>query len=131
MPSEEKNSNATMIFIASLILGLVPWGLGLIGVTANLYLGAFILAVAFGLGVRAFWIWERASSWHVTLRICTVLVGFCVYSYLIGGQIRRQYRAEHLNPDQESSSTLRSRNPGLTCKSMLELTILQLSEGST
>jgi hypothetical protein len=93
--NEPKTSAATISLILGIVLALVPWGLGLIGVAVNLPLGALILAVAFGLLAYAFWIWERASRWHVALRTGTVVIAFCVYSYLIGGQIVREYRAEH------------------------------------
>jgi hypothetical protein len=94
---EQPPSTAAKIALVSgLVLGLLPWGLGLIGVTVNLPLGALILFVAFSLGVYAFWIWEHSSQWHVILRVLTVSLAAIVYFGLVGMQIHREYKTEHV-----------------------------------
>jgi hypothetical protein len=84
--------------VLGIVLGLLPWGLGLIGLTVNLPLGAGILFIAFGLCVYAFWIWERASRWHVLLRVFTVSIAAVFYFWFVGSQVYREYKTEHNAP---------------------------------
>jgi hypothetical protein len=54
-----------------------------------------MLTLAFVSVVRAFWIWEKSSKFHVLLRIGTIAVAAFVYFGFTGRQILTQYRAEH------------------------------------
>jgi hypothetical protein len=76
-------------------LALLQWGLGLIGVAINIYLGAAVLLVTFGCFVYAFWIWERASRFHVLLRIGTILAAGFLYFAFIGNQVVSLYKSDH------------------------------------
>jgi hypothetical protein len=87
--------NGRVYFIVGLVFALIIWGLQLIGVTVNVYLGGFVLAVAFVLMVCAFWIWERTSTWHVFLRIGTIFVAAVIYSLVIGKQMIFEWQKEH------------------------------------
>src|SRR5213593_798710 len=74
---------------------LVPWGLQLIGVAVNVWLGGVILAVAFGFIVYASWIWERSTRWHVALRGATIVVAGALYFTFVGRQMISEYKKGH------------------------------------
>ena len=57
MPIVQSDRKSYQYFLAGLILALLIWGLQLIGVTVNVWLGGLVLAIALGLMVYAFWIW--------------------------------------------------------------------------
>jgi hypothetical protein len=104
------DKNGKVYFIVGLVLALVIWGLQLVGVTVNVYLGGFVLAVAFGLMAYAFWIWEGASHWHVALRFGTILVAALLYGALIERQVVAELRREnpsvqHTNQPQDNPDT--------------------------
>jgi hypothetical protein len=82
-------------FIFGLILALVIWGLQLIGVTVNLWLGAAVLAGAFVLMTRAFWVWEGPSRWQVAFRVLTVFLAAIVYCWPLWIQIKKEWKLEH------------------------------------
>src|SRR5579859_2765997 len=95
-PITQSDRKSYQYFLSGLILALLIWGLQLIGVTVNVWLGGLVLAIAFGLMVYAFWIWEGASlRWHKALRIGTIVAATIIYSWLIGGQIVQEWRKEH------------------------------------
>jgi hypothetical protein len=56
MPESPSGKSAQIALVFGIVLALLPWGLGLIGVTVNLPLGAAILFIAFALCVYGFWI---------------------------------------------------------------------------
>jgi hypothetical protein len=93
MDSEKKRG--LIYFILGVVLALLIWGAQLIGVIVNIFLGGIVLATAFGLVVYAFWIWERASAWHVLLRIGTIAVCATVYFLLVGRQMVAEWHKEH------------------------------------
>ena len=97
--------NPKVVFTLSVVIGLLPWGIQMIGVSVNLWLGTAVCAVAFFLGAYAFWVWEGASSWHTVLRIGTIVLFAFAYFALIGYQIRSQYRKEHLPAVVVASTT--------------------------
>src|SRR6266849_1738252 len=55
---------ALLLFFLAAILACLQWGLSLIGIAVNLWLGAIILLLAFVLMVWAFWILERTAKWN-------------------------------------------------------------------
>jgi len=85
-------------------LGLLQLGLGLIGITVNIYLGAAALLATFACFVYAFWTWEKASRFHVALRIGTVSLAAVVYFGLTGRQVVSQYKADHPVKDMTNPS---------------------------
>jgi hypothetical protein len=82
-------------FLIGAVLALVIWGLQLIGVTVNIWLGAIVLAAAFVLMTRAFWIWEGPSRWHVAWRVVTVSLAALIYISAVGWQMRIEWAREH------------------------------------
>lgn len=87
--------NGLIYCIVGLVLALVIWGSQLIGLAVNVWFGGFVLAIAFVLMVCAFWIWERTSTWHVFLRVGTILLAAGVYFLMIGKQMISEWRKEH------------------------------------
>ena len=94
VPHSDKSGK--VYFIVGLFLTLLIWGLQLIGVTVNIWLGGFVLAISFALMVYAFWIWEGVSRWHVLLRLGTIAGAAILFVFLIGKQITAERRREHL-----------------------------------
>jgi hypothetical protein len=94
MGDAEKKSGL-LYFVIGVVLALIIWGAQLIGIVVNVFLGGLILALAFGLVVYAFWIWERPAKWHVFFRIGTVIIGGILYFWLVGGQMVGEWRKEH------------------------------------
>jgi hypothetical protein len=92
---ERPDRNGLIYFIGGVVLALIIWGSQLIGVAINIWFGGFVLAIAFALVVYAFWIWERTSTWHVLLRIGTIVVAAIIYSLLVGRQMVSEWRKEH------------------------------------
>ena len=101
MEEETKSSNSKTV-APSLILGffiaLIAMALPMIGVTVNLYLGASILLVAFGLLAFGFWKWEKTAKWRTTWRVNTLWVLGLIYFSLVGFQIFSQYKKDHPQP---------------------------------
>jgi len=52
--SKVKDKTTYRYFLVGLFLALLPWGLQLMGITVNVWLGGIILAVAFGTMAYAF-----------------------------------------------------------------------------
>jgi hypothetical protein len=96
-PSTDDKS-ARIQLILGLCIGLIPWGLSLIGVTINIWLGCFILAATFILIAHAFWIWERARRWPMPLRLITIAFAFIGSAGFVGKQVITEYRQEHSEP---------------------------------
>ena len=92
--ADETRSGLGFEFILGLCVGLLPWGLSLIGITINLGLGCVILAITFGLLAHAFWTWERARRWSLKVRIITVVVAFVFSAGFVFRQVVRQYRQQ-------------------------------------
>jgi len=84
-----------LYFVVGSVLALLIWGLQLIGVTVNIWLGGLVLLIAFALMVYAFWTWEGASRWHTALRVGTVAIAALLYFGLVGWQVVNQWRREH------------------------------------
>src|SRR5882672_2781690 len=82
--SEKK---AKIFFLVAAALALFIWGLGLIGVIVNIYVGGLVLTVAFVLGICALWIWEGFSRFTMMLRCSTLVVAGIVYFGMIGRQM--------------------------------------------
>jgi hypothetical protein len=118
-PPREPTQSGRKFFI-ELLVALVIWGLQLIGVLVNLWLGGIVLVLVFGLIVRAFWIWEKATHWHIALRVGTVIVGAVFYFSPVVRQIINEWGREHSaktepapnpNPDPESEMTYMDVSP--------------------
>ncbi|MBI4464486.1 MAG: hypothetical protein HY647_07255 [Acidobacteria bacterium] len=75
----------------SLLLGtalaLLPWGLELMGVAVNPWLGAAVLVAAFALLGWSFWLWPRTTAWPTWIRAATLLVASVFYFYWIGARL--------------------------------------------
>jgi hypothetical protein len=82
-------------FVVGIIVGLVPWGLQMIGVVINLWAGAVVLLLAFSLCTYAFWIWKSASQRPKTVRILVIVVAAGICFPLIGRQVHTQYLKDH------------------------------------
>lgn len=93
MDSERKRG--LLYFVVGSALALIIWGVQLIGVVVNILLGGTVLAIAFGLVVYAFWIWERLSTWHVLLRIGTITIAAVIYFLFVGKQMIAEWHKEH------------------------------------
>ncbi len=91
-------------FLLGSFCSILPWGASLIGITVNLWLGAAVLLVSFGLIGYAFWLWETSSRWHVALRIGTVILAGLIYSWIVGKQIVTQHRKELIRATKQTSS---------------------------
>jgi hypothetical protein len=91
---ESKDTGPILYFLIGVVLTLVIWGQQLIGVTVNVWLGGSVLLIAFVMMVYAFWIWEKASRWHVKLRAGTVTIAAIIYLGLIAWQIRAEWKRE-------------------------------------
>lgn len=82
-------------FFVGLAATFVIWGLQLIGITIDVFLGAIVLAFAFALMVYAFWVWETVSSWRVSSRLAIVCIVAVIYSVAAGKQVAKEWRVEH------------------------------------
>jgi len=94
-PSSHPDRAGKIYFLLGVVVALFAEGLTLIGIIINIWFGGLLLAVAFGLVVKAFWIWERTSRLHVILRIGTIAISALIYFGLIGRQMFAQYRKDH------------------------------------
>jgi hypothetical protein len=92
---EGADRKAKVLFLASTLLALCIWGLQLIGVAINLWLGGFVLTVVFSLGVYLLWIWEGFSSFRFALRTISVACTALLYFGLVGKQMYKEYILEH------------------------------------
>lgn len=106
MARKKNGRSPGFIVLAGFIVALLAWGLPMIGVTINLWLGTIVLAIAFVLMVVGFWQWEKFSKWHKALRWITVIVGALVYFSLVGNQIHLQYNKDHPKVAQTSGPTI-------------------------
>jgi hypothetical protein len=88
----------------------------MIGITVNLYLGAFILMLAFILLAYGFWQWETASRWCDAARVSTLWALGIAYFGLVGFQIYTQYLKDHPAPSRSIADAPIS-NPIATSKS--------------
>ena len=95
---DSKDNSSTKIAL-SIILGfvvaLLAMGLPMIGITVNLYLGVFVLLLAFVLLAYGFWRWETASRWGDSARVSTLWILGIMYFGLVGFQVYRQYSKDH------------------------------------
>ena len=94
-PNGRPDRSGLLYFILGAFLALIVWGSQLIGIAVNVWLGGFVLLIAFALVVYAFWIWERAGSWHVLLRIGTIVLAAGIYSWFVGRQMVAEWDREH------------------------------------
>lgn len=90
-----ESRSARIYFWIGLFVALGALGLPLIGVAVNVWLGGAVLAIAFYCIVRAFWIWERSSTWHVLLRIGTIAIAAVIYFLMVGRQMVAEWHKEH------------------------------------
>ena len=116
MDSEEPKRNWAELstdaqFLVGLVLALVIWGLQLIGITINLWLGAIVLAIAFVLMTRVFWIREGLRKRNIFWRVLTVCVAAILYAGSIAWQIRAELRKEHPVAIVKSSEPPPTVNP--------------------
>lgn len=109
--SPAPDKSAKIYFWVGLFIALCAWGLPLIGVAVNVWLGGAILAIAFFCMVRAFWMWEKSSSFHIHLRIGTIVVAAILYFRLAGRQIINQYRLDHPKQKTTKQSESKSQPP--------------------
>jgi hypothetical protein len=96
----QPDKSAKLYFWTGLFVALVAVGLPLIGVTVNVWLGGALLAIAFFSIIRAFWIWEKSSRFHILLRVGTIGVAAILYFGLAGRQIVNQYKSDHLTKNR-------------------------------
>ncbi|MCL4524682.1 MAG: hypothetical protein M1453_03160 [Acidobacteria bacterium] len=82
--------------VLGLLLGLVPWGLSLVGMTTNIWLGGFILLAAFALVAHYFW--HKTTKWRGRTRLSCVIVAALIWCIWVGFQMHKQYIAEHPAP---------------------------------
>ncbi|HEX8652292.1 MAG TPA: hypothetical protein VF708_15875 [Pyrinomonadaceae bacterium] len=103
---EESASRFTKLDFTLSIVGLVAWGLALIGVSTNLIVGSVVLVAAFILLAREFWKWAKINRWRVGVRWACIAVGGIISAGLIGKQVASQYRQdqEHLSSEREAIS---------------------------
>lgn len=94
-PPKKSWTRADTQFLIGAILAMLIWGLQLIGLSVNLWLGAVVLAIAFILMMRAFWVWEGPSHWHVVWRVITLALASMIYVTAVGWQIRAEWVREH------------------------------------
>ena len=80
------------------ILGLAAWGLSLIGMVTNLWLGPMVLLIAFGLIVYEFWRWSRSRHWHFVVRVITVILAGVLVMWSGSKQVITQYKEQHPVP---------------------------------
>jgi hypothetical protein len=106
LPTSAPGESGKIYFLVGLFVGLVPEGLSLIGVTINIWLGGILLAVAFGLVVYAFWIWEGSWRFHIALRMATIVIGAAIYFGWTGRQMIAQYRKDHLGPEPHAATSI-------------------------
>ena|SRR5258708_29359201 len=92
--ADETKSGLGFEFVVGLCVGLLPWGLSLIGIAINLELGCLILAVTFGLLAHAFWRWGSARRWSLKARIITIFVAFAFSAGFVFRQVVAQYRLQ-------------------------------------
>jgi len=104
---------------SGLFLSLLPWGLGLIGVTVNVLLGALVLFAAFSCIVYALWIWRPAwKQW----RFIFVLAGLALYCYLIIPKLLTELSAEDsIFSEQERLELLTLSSEMIKAKAMFAL----------
>ncbi|MGO9137246.1 MAG: hypothetical protein ACLP9S_04595 [Syntrophales bacterium] len=106
-----------VLWVISIVLLLIQWGLQLRGITVNEFWGWVLLVLAYLLGVWALWIWLRSRNWHLLWRIIIVcIVGVFYFGLLIHIQPQKQFAVEDLIKKFEetiskSKSPLNTENP--------------------
>jgi hypothetical protein len=88
------------------ILGLVAWGLSLIGVVTNLFLGVAVLLLAFLLTAFEFWKWSKLRRMHLAFRMLVLLFVAAIGFWFARRQVVSQNNAEQpsLTASNASSS---------------------------
>jgi hypothetical protein len=92
---EGADKKAKILFLIATAVALIIWGLTLIGVSVNIWLGGSVLAVAFALISWALWIWEGFSRFPIILRALTIILGALIYFGLVGKQMVSQFKSDH------------------------------------
>jgi hypothetical protein len=106
-PTKPKpDRSAYTYFAVGGFLGLLQWGLGLIGITFNLWLGAAVLLLAFGLMTHAVWIgvpWiTKGTILRRSVRIVTCVVAVGGYGLLIGPRLASDF--SRIKPPSKSEA---------------------------
>jgi hypothetical protein len=104
--ADETKSGLGFEFVVGLCIGLLPWGLSLIGIAVNLELGCLILAVTFGLLAHVFWRWGSARRWSLKARIITIFVAFAFSAGFVFRQVVAQYRLQSVAATPSASPVL-------------------------
>ncbi len=86
--------------VIGILLGLVPWGLSLIGFAVNIWFGGSILLLAFLLA--AHYLWRRIAQWPTRLRLVCLLIASVLFSVVVGRQMLFQYRIQHPIPEPDT-----------------------------
>jgi hypothetical protein len=87
--SEASDNSTRVQFLVGLCLGLIPWGLSLIGITLNFWLGLILLIASFGFLAHVFWI---LVQWPNTWRVGTLILAAAAYFGFIGLLLRMQHQ---------------------------------------
>ena len=95
MALPQTNKTITAEFVTGLCLGLVPWGLGLMGINLNVWFGAAILLVAYALISYSLLSW--AQKFHFAWRLIIVSALGALLFLVAGWQLIGQYYLAHPN----------------------------------
>src|ERR1700730_15650594 len=93
MALPQTNKTITAEFVTGLCLGLVPWGLGLMGINLNVWFGAAILLVAYALISYSLLSW--AQKFHFAWRLIIVSALGALLFLVAGWQLIGQYYLAH------------------------------------
>ena len=112
MPDTLNGKGLAPSVILGFVVALIAMGLPLIGIAVNVYLGAFILAMAFILLAYGFWQWEKARSWGDAARASTLWILGIAYSGSVGFQIWLQdHKAHQAGMTNRSTAELGPKPP--------------------
>jgi hypothetical protein len=108
------NRKIAASIIVGFILALLAMGLPMIGVTVNLWLGAFVLLGAFLLFAYGILGAETAKHWSKVSRVNTLWVLGLIYFGFVGFQIYSQYQKDHPRVATTPSLQTNGINPPVT-----------------
>jgi hypothetical protein len=92
---EKPSSKGRVSLLLGFVVALLAMGLPMIGITVNLYLGVFILLLAFILLAYGIWCSETGSWWNDSARVSTLWILGIIYFGLVGFQIYNQHLKDH------------------------------------
>lgn len=93
MPTRKKKVAPSIV--GGFILAFLEMGLPMIGITVNLFLGAFLFVAAFVLFAWGLWNWETNHKYSQKARVITLVIVGMFYFGLVGLQINSQYKKNH------------------------------------